>query len=778
MPPSRQKRFARILLVLFAGFCAVWLARLDYRAKISTNVLDLIPPEEQSPEIGLVRSFANDVQSRVMLFALRDPTTPGAAPHAAAAAFAATLADSPHFAKALVIGDSTDQQKLGREIFERRFELLLPGWLGERQREFAATGQPPAQFSAWLAERAANDLENFLSEPEASAMQDLVLMDPLLLVARLAGQADVLSPPAAQTATHALVWARIHASPLAEEGQQPVFDAIAAALAQVRATAPGVELQWSGINRFAAASRARIQSEIRLLNLFSIAGVLVVAAIFVRRIHQILHLLPVILLSIAAAWTFSTLAFDRLHILVFVIGSLLSGVAVDYGVYIYMQPARRPDEPYTEKLRRLLKPLLASCLTTVAGFSLLLFSDLPLIQQIGFFVAAGLLGALATAMLYFAQLDRPFLASREFGSLGSARDHPVLRWFPRVLFAAALVVVAIGPWQLHWRDDVHALDLPAPELHRNEAELRALFGETADRSVYLTYGDTVADARQHLADFHAHLARTAPDVALSSLGLLLPTQADWRALPERFEALRGFPDDFRAALDRHGFSADSFFSFFNAWDRARAHPPAGDYDDLAASVRTLLTGPLSLLASSQPPFWFITLAEQPDAPPPPSGLFTVSVGQLQSLNELFTRYRWSALQLSLIGLGIVILSVFLIYPLRRALRIALIPAGSCFLVFGVLGLADQTLNLFHLLGAFLGVCLSHNYAIFSADNASAGGAPPVAIRLSALSTATSFGVLAFSQIPVIHALGLTVAAIVLTALAAAELEPLARRRPA
>jgi predicted exporter len=99
-------------------------------------------------------------------------------------------------------------------------------------------------------------------------------------------------------------------------------------------------------------------------------------------------------------------------------------------------------------------------------------------------------------------------------------------------------------------------------------------------------------------------------------------------------------------------------------------------------------------------------------------------------------------------------------------------------VFGVLGFMGQTLNLFHLLGAFLGVCLSHNYAIFSSDNAATGHAPPVPVRLSALCTAASFGVLGFSRIPVIHALGLTVALIVMTALAVVELEPLARRAKA
>src|SRR5690606_8789033 len=105
-----------------------------------------------------------------------------------------------------------------------------------------------------------------------------------------------------------------------------------------------LELQWTGVNRFAAASRARIQSEIGWLNTASILAVLGVTVLFVRRLYKLLHLIPVVLLSIAGAWVISTLVFDRLHILVFVIGSLLSGVAVDYGFYIYMQVPRRPDE--------------------------------------------------------------------------------------------------------------------------------------------------------------------------------------------------------------------------------------------------------------------------------------------------------------------------------------------------------------------------------------------------------------------------------------------------
>ncbi len=726
--------------------------------------------------MDLVRGFANDVQSRVMLFALRNPATPDRAPIAAAHRFADELSHSPEFAEALVIGDTTAQDKLGREIFEHRFELLLPGWLGDREREFARSGKPSANFVPWLAERTAADLETFLSQPEATAMQQLIVADPLLLVPKLVEHARLASPPAENAGGHALIWARINPSPLAEAGQQPVFSAIDTAIARVRADYPDVELRWSGVNRFAAASRSRIEAEIQLLNIFSIAAVLAVSAIFVRRIHKIIHLLPVIILSIAGAWTISTMVFDRLHILVFVIGSLLSGVAIDYGVYIYMQPSLRPNELYAEKLRRLLKPLLASCLTTVIGFSLLLFSDLPLIRQIGLFVGAGLLCALGAAMVYFAQLTRPFLEGRQFDGLGGGQQSANLRWVPRALFILAALVAVIGPWRLRWRDDIRELDIPTPKLHANDDALRALFGDSSNRSMYLSYGHTVADARRQLEAFLSYQARTAPDVATSSLGLMLPTEEDWRALSPRLGALGGFAAAFRTALERHGFAASAFQSFFDTWSYVRSHPPTGDYETLAARVTTMLTGPLSLLSNTHGPYWFITIVEQSADRPIPPELHTVSVNQLQSLNELFTRYRWSALRLSLVGLGLVIASVFAIYPFRRGLRIALIPAGSCFFVFGVFGLSGQTLNLFHLLGAFLGVCLSHNYAIFSSENAGAGGAPPVSIRLSALSTATSFGVLAFSQIPVIHALGLTVSSIVVTALLTVELEPLARRK--
>jgi hypothetical protein len=153
----------------------------------------------------------------------------------------------------------------------------------------------------------------------------------------------------------------------------------------------------------------------------------------------------------------------------------------------------------------------------------------------------------------------------------------------------------LGPWRLRWRDDVRELDIPAPALRANDQAVRDEFGDSGDKSIYLTYGATLAEARRNLQAFLEVCARTEPRAAAASLGLVFPTAEDWQALPDRLRALGGFDADLRGALQRHGFAPDSFAPFFTAWDAFRAHPPAGAYGALYALVGKSLSGPLAQL---------------------------------------------------------------------------------------------------------------------------------------------------------------------------------------
>jgi predicted exporter len=759
------------ILALAAALGAGWLMHLDFARSISVDVLDLIPGDERPPELRLLRSLASQSDVRIMFIELKGPGGV-AVPAASTAVFIQVLAKDPAFDQVVEMGDSAPLQAVGREMFKQRFELLFPSWLEDREKAYAASGGPPGDFAAWLARDTAAGLNRYLSEPEAPGIQDMIPYDPLLLmpgaIHRLGSSlAPALPRPGAAT----LVWARLSASPFSAAGQSPAFSAIERAEEAARTLSPGLTVAYTGVNRFAAASQALIKHEVAALNLISLAAVLGVAFLFIRRPHRGLHLVPVILFSILGAWVGATAAFERVHIIVLVVGSMLTGVSIDYGFYLFMQPPLRPGEDYWEKVRRLAKPLLASCFTTVAGFLLLLFSELPFIRQLGVFVAAGLVSALAAAVIYFSTVRNPFLETREFlGAQGLPKG--VRRVVRRVLIVAWIAALP-GLALLRWSDDIRELDIPKPAIEQEDARIRALFGDQPGQTVYLTYGNSVEDARASQQRLEAWL-RTAGNgrTRIAGLGSVLPS-AEAYLEAGRFKASHPeFPTQLREALDTAGFDGAAFGPFFS--DYGRWTPGPGNVERAVESVQRGLAGPASLLLHVGPPMtWLVTIAQAAPPSEPPANLHTVSADQLRTLNRIFGSYRKSALWLSLAGLAIVGGGVLASYGLRDGARIFAIPCGACLGLFGVYGWFGHPLNLFHLLGAFLGVCLTHNYSIFSATSAYRREATPPSVRISALTAAASFAVLALSSIPVVHALGSTVASMVIVALIVIEFEHLA-----
>jgi predicted exporter len=777
MAPHHQKRAARLVLTAAcaAALGILWLR--DAPRHVSTDVMDLVPSSESSPELALIRSLAGDRQSRVVMVALypKDATQSkdGARLAKARDAVLASLRGSGAFEDTVELTGGSYRETLGRLVFDRRFDLLGPAWLAERWGEHEKEA-PEAPWGPWLAERTAARLEAFLYRPEALGFQDLMHADPLLLVPGAADRLQGFTGAADGSSPGVLIWALLRSSALETDGQVAASSALARAQLELSAADPGIALRWSGVVRLAAESRRRIEGEFSRLNLLSLAAVLAVVLACVRRPVRALLLVPVVVFSVLGAWTAVIAAFDRVHVVVFVVGSLLCGVAIDYGLYIFLQAPARPGEPYAEKVGRLMKPLLASSLTVVLGFSMLLGSDLPLVRQVGVFVGAGLLTALGSAILWFAQVDDPFLETRRFAR--ARPESPAVRGAARAVLLVAAVVALAGPWRLTWRDDVRDLQVPSPDLEANDGDLRSRFGDRADRMVYLTQGATPTEARESLERFLAWHSRAFPEAGVLSFGALLPSPAQWAALPARLAGLDGFGADLGAALARHGFDRSAFASFGDEWERWRGGRGNAGYDAFVVSLGASLKGPVALtLASHGGACWFVTLSDHPAGAEPPADTRTFSSRELENLNGLFGRYRMSALRLSTLGLGIIGLSVFAIYGWRRGFGIFAVPCGSCLFAFGLFGLLGHPLNLFHLLGAFLGVCLAHNYAIFTWESAARGETPPPSIRISASCAAASFGVLALSGIPVVAALGSMVAVIILTALAAVELGPLADR---
>ena len=120
-----------------------------------------------------------------------------------------------------------------------------------------------------------DELGRFLQQPEALAFQELIPDDPLLLLPRVAERFQGVAGPAGSSdASAALVWARLAVSPMVEAGQGPAFAAIDRAAGELRREFSGYNVAYTGVNRFAASSRARIEKELAWLNTLSVLTVL------------------------------------------------------------------------------------------------------------------------------------------------------------------------------------------------------------------------------------------------------------------------------------------------------------------------------------------------------------------------------------------------------------------------------------------------------------------------------------------------------------------------
>jgi predicted exporter len=135
----------------------------------------------------------------------------------------------------------------------------------------------------------------------------------------------------------------------------------------------------------------------------------------------------------------------------------------------------------------------------------------------------------------------------------------------------------------------------------------------------------------------------------------------------------------------------------------------------------------------------------------------------QESDALYENYLAEAIHFSLAGfLG---LTALLLIALRSPLRVARVLAPLVLAVVTVaagLRLAGVHLSILHLVGMLLIVAVGSNYALFFDRQANSEQIGDEALTLAALviancSTVIAFGLLSFSQVPVLVALGTTVA---------------------
>lgn len=784
---ARQSASARLAIGLWLTFliaCGILISRSQFTADLSAFM-----PRNPTPAQQLLLAQIRDgLASRLILVGIEgaDSST-----HARLSKqIAQGLRASPAFV-AVTNGESVSLERDRAYLFDNRY-LLSPA-------------VAPARFSVEGLHAALSDSIDLLASPAGMMVKSLLPRDPTGEMMQLLEQLDSGSGPrtidgawASRDGARALLLIQTRANGADTDAQEQAM----AAIRQAFDTASGnaaARLLMTGPGVFSVTSREAITHQVNRLSVISIVLIATLLLLVYRSVTALaLGFLPVLSGALAGIAAVS-LGFGSVHGITLGFGTALIGEAVDYSIYLFVQSEQNGEggaDPHW--IKRFWPTVRLGVLTSIFGFASLLLSGFPGLAQLGLYSIAGLIAAALVTRFVLPHLLPANFRIHDVSAIGAALSRLVerasrLRWAAALLLVAACAVVFTHRTSL-WNDKLSSLSPVSQADVDLDTALRADMGAPdvryvvvvngASREAVLESAEKVAATLQTQVD-QGELAR------FDSPTRFLPSAATQRArlaslpdpvvlearlaqavqgLPVRAPVLAPFLADVAAARNRPllqpaELEQTSLAMAVSAlliqqdqqWNALLPlTAPAGrdiDASRIREALATLVKAP-STATASQPQAMFVDMKAES--------------------YQLYAGYLHEAIGLSLGGLVAII--GLLLVACRSVLRVARIVAplfAAVVTVTAGLTLLGQQLTILHLVGLLLVVAVGSNYALFfdRADQAESAAATATvsprtlaSMLLANLTTVAGFGLLAFSSVSILRAMGTTVAPGVILAL--------------
>jgi predicted RND superfamily exporter protein len=514
-----------------------------------------------------------------------------------------------------------------------------------------------------------------------------------------------------------------------------------------------------------------IKSDVKLACLLSILFFLPAILLLFRRDLRALAI-PVFpaVVSLAAV---GLLAIPGEPVLLFVTatGGLVIGLAVDYGVHVYMTmqtpcPARR--------LIRIATSLLTGAATSAAVFLLLALTPIPGVRQFGVFIGISLLASLLLTLLMF-----PSILIRSKTPL--PKPHPLKTFSPKlacgVCFGMMTLFAALAVHRLTVRTDLRQFDAAQEKLSAAADAVERLFLDGPVQGVLAVHGVDADEALKHAESACTILTEKNPGLAdrMFSPTFLIPTGAareanlaSWRASFD-YDA---FAKSLRAAAETEEFEPDAFDPFLASLERGLESSDMDSYPEVIAPVLNRV-----LRSASDGKGWYAAVFLPESALPlaeeilPPE-LETVPISRSSIPAQIVSDMKSAATFPVILAVLSVFTIAFLFFRNIRDSLCAMIPVAMALLtVCALYALCGKPLNLAAEMSLVLLSGLAIDYGVFVIGSERSAANPYVfrAISASALTTAAGGLTIAFAAHPLLHEAGFALIPGVLAAWGAAAL---------
>jgi len=758
------------LWLVFILACGIIISRSQFTTDLSAFLPRSPTPEQQL----LLEQIRDGLASRLILVGIEGADAPTRAK--LSKQIAQRLRADPAFV-GVNNGEPVSAERDRLYLFNHRY-LLSP----------AVT---PARFSVDGLHAAVSDSIDLLASPAGLLAKSLLPRDPTGEMVQLLEQLNSGSRPqmfdgawASRDGRRALMLMQTRASGSDTDAQQRAMAAIRLAFDTAPSATSAAKLVMTGPGVFSVTSRETIKGQVSRLSIISVVLIATLLLLVYRSFSALaLGFLPVISGALAGVAAVS-LGFGAVHGITLGFGTALIGEAVDYSIYLFVQ-SEQSGSDQQNWIQRFWPTIRLGVLTSIFGFASLLLSGFPGLAQLGLYSIAGLIAAALVTRFVLPHLLPSNFRIHDVSALGVVLSRLVqraatLRWAAALLLLAACAILVQHRASL-WDDKIASLSPVSQADIALDASLRADMGAPDVRYLVVVSGAN-QEAVLRDAEQVSTVLQTQVDqgelAGFESPSRYLPSIATQRARQASLPAPAVLETRLAQALQGLPVRAQLFKPFLTDVGAASQQPllQASDLEQtsMAMAVDALLIrqqhhwSALLPLSAAQD----VSInADRIRAALSASGLPNVLFVDMKAESDrLYSGYLHEAIVLSLGGLVAIIgLLLWVFRSPLRVLRIILPLAAAVISVTAGLALLGQQLIILHLVGLLLVVAVGSNYALFfdRADHSLAHNIAPrtlASMLFANLTTVAGFGLLAFSNVSILQAMGVTVAPGVILAL--------------
>jgi len=512
-------------------------------------------------------------------------------------------------------------------------------------------------------------------------------------------------------------------------------------------------------HRHAVSNEAILKRDVqRAVLAASIGFILLFALCFRDHRAQFIFAIPLasVLLSIhICRWLTGSLS-----LLVLGFGVVIVGIAVDYGIHVYVA-MRSSDNPAAAR-RGVVRPIVLGALTTLGVFAAFFASGVPGYFQMAVFSITSIILSLLGALYLLPHLIKPRAGQ-------TARKNPAIR--PgRILFILWLVLIAallVPLPRLSFDSNLQALDGAERSIWDDEEKFRSVWGDGAERlALVVVEAEDTETALSLNDDLYAAIQKQGATDEFSSLSSVWKSQEHRAENRSRWAAFwtKDRAADLQTRFEEQGgtlgFKTDAFEPFFQTLENPAPLAPEPENNRMFENLKTRFTQSLNgkrQLVS----FFPDTDAWMGRVHDALGGTDALLISRREINRVLSSETVRTVQRVSSLAVVLVILFTALLMRRPGEVVLALLPAAASVLgVLKILELTGLPINIPTLISGIVVIGLAIDYGIFMVFGCKRGTLNEVcvAVTLSMLTSLLGAGVLLLTRHPALFSIGVTLVA--------------------